>query len=318
MPCTLRELDLPRHLAALPSPEGKRPRRSAHPLERAVAAMLQQYRGDRLQAEVVAAVPEFGSGATLSRYENAGVEMKPEKVDALLRHYGAPEEDRKEALDCLARAKESPGWTPPAGSSEAFRALFAMESQAKTIKVYQESNVPGMLQTRGYAKALMQAFSRTQPDDGQQRKHQKELEERLEFRMRRQTLLDGDRAPLYQAVIAESVLSLQRGGPLVHREQLRYLQNVAENKPRIHLRILRGSARSAGAALHNAMTLLQPFDEEKGRLIYLENRNRGGELLTDEGEIEAYMASLDDLWVDACDKTETMKLLQEHIDELSG
>ncbi|GAA2694901.1 DUF5753 domain-containing protein [Streptomyces lunalinharesii] len=280
--------------------------------------MLKQHRGGTSQADVVAAVPQFGSGPTLSRYENAGVEMKPEKVDALLRYYGAPDEDREEALDCLARAKESPGWTPPAGSSEAFRALFAMESQAKTIKVYQESNVPGMLQTRGYAKALMETFSRTQHDGGQRLKRQKELEERLEFRMRRQTLLDGDHAPLYQAVIGEGALSLHRGGPLVHREQLRYLQNVAENKPRIHLRILRGSAGSAGSALHNAMTLIQPFDEEEGRMIYLENRNRGGELITDEREIEAYMASLDDLWVDACDKTETMELLQQHIDELSG
>ncbi|MHB6911293.1 DUF5753 domain-containing protein [Streptomyces sp. DB-54] len=280
--------------------------------------MLVQHRGDRPQAEVVVAVPQIGSVPTLSRYENAGVEMKPEKVDALLRYYNAPQKDRDEALDCLARAKRSPGWTPPAGCSEAFRALHALESRAKKIRVYQESVVPGMLQTRGTAKALMAAFSRAQPDDGQRRRRQEELEERLEFRMRRQTLLESDDAPLYEAVIGESVLRVQRGGPLVHREQLRYLQNVAENRPRIHLRILRDSARSAGSALHNAMTLLHPFDEEKGRLIYLENRNRGGELITDEGEIEAYMASLADLWVGACDKTKTMELLQKYIDGLSS
>ncbi|MGW2404032.1 DUF5753 domain-containing protein [Streptomyces sp. NPDC001739] len=279
--------------------------------------MLQQYRDRKPQAEVVAAVPEIGSVPTLSRYENAGVEMKPEKVLALLRHYSAPQEDIDEALDCLARAKQSPGWTPPAGSSEAFRALYAVESRAKVIRVYQESNVPGMLQTRGYAKALMRDFDRNQPDDGRQRKRQEELEERLEFRMRRQALLDGDHAPMYEAVIAEAVLLMQRGGTRVHREQLRHLYNVAENKPKVRLRVLRGSAPSAGSALHNAMTLIKPFDEERGRIVYLENRNRGGELITDEAEIEAYMASLDDLWLDACDKTETMKLLQHYLDQLS-
>ncbi|GHH29508.1 DUF5753 domain-containing protein [Streptomyces rubradiris] len=278
--------------------------------------MLQQYRGNKPQAEVVAAVPEIGSVPTLSRYENAGVEMKPEKVVALLRHYDAPQKDIDEALDCLARAKQSPGWSPPAGSSEAFRALFAMESRARVIRVYQECNVPGMLQTRAYAKALMEGFSRTLPD-GQQGKHQKELAERLEFRMRRQTLLDGDKAPIYEAVIAEAVLLVQRGGARTHREQLRHLYNVAENKPSVRLRILRGSAPSAGSALHNAMTLIAPFDMERGRLVYLENRNRGGELVTDEEEIETYMASLDDLWVDACDKTESMKILQHYINQLS-
>ncbi|MBY8884797.1 DUF5753 domain-containing protein [Streptomyces sp. PTM05] len=278
--------------------------------------MLQQFRAGTPQAEVVAAVPEIGSVPTLSRYENAGVEMKPEKVVALLRSYGAPQKDIDEAVECLSRAKQSPGWTPPADSSEAFRALFAVESRAKMIRVYQESNVPGMLQTRAYAKALMRDFSQT-PLGGQQGKRQEEVDERLEFRMRRQTLLDGDKAPLYEAVIAESVLQLQRGGRRVHREQLRHLYNVAENKPRVRLRVLRFSAPSAGSALHNAMTLIKPFDEEKGRLVYLENRNRGGELITDEDEIEAYMKSLNNLWLEACDKVETMKVLQHYIDQLS-
>ncbi|MFJ6017297.1 DUF5753 domain-containing protein [Streptomyces sp. NPDC092952] len=298
--------------------EGKKPRRSVHLLEQAVADMLKQHRGDQPQGDVVAAVPEIGSVPTLSRYENAGVEMKPEKVVALLRYYEAKQKDVDEALECLARAKQIPGWAPPPGSSEAFRALFAMESCAKVIRVYQESSVPGMLQTRSYAKALMGDFSRAQPDVDRQHRRREELEERLEFRMRRQMLIDGDNAPWYEAVIAEAALLMQVGGRRVHREQLRHLYSVAENKPRVRLRILRGSSPHAGSALHNAMTLLKPFNEARGRAVYLENRNRGGEMITDQGEVEAYMASQDDLWTAACDKEESMALLQQYIDRLSG
>ncbi|MGW4441972.1 DUF5753 domain-containing protein [Streptomyces sp. NPDC004682] len=279
--------------------------------------MLLKYRGNRSQTDVCAAVPEVGSVATLSRLENANVEMKPEKVLALLRHYEAPQGDIDEALENLERAKETPGWAPPRGSSEAFRSLSAIETNAKLIRGYHETNVPGMLQTRAYAQALMWDFARKQPDEGRRRQLEKEVHERLEFRMRRQNLLDGDRAPLYEAVMAESCLRIQRGGRVAMREQLRHLYNVAENKPRVRLRVLLDSAPSAGSALHNAMTLIKPFDGERGRLVYLENRNRGGELITDEAEIEAYMASLDDLWVDACAKEETMDVLKHYIEKLT-
>lgn len=312
----VRELDLSRHLVSLPGLDGKKPRRSAHPLERAVADMLQKFRNGQPQAEVLAAVPEIGSVPTLSRYENAGVEMKPEKVVALLRYYRAPQKDIEEALECLSRAKQMPGWTPPPGTGEAFRALSAVESRAKVIRAYHESSIPGMLQTRASAKALMREFSRTQRDAALQQKLQTEIDERLEFRIRRQALLDGDNAPVYEAIIAEAALLTQRGGPRVHREQLRHLYNVAENQPRVHLRILPGSAPSAGSALHNAMTLIKPYDDERGRVVYLENRNRGGELITDEAEVEAYMQSLNELWVDAGEKPDTMKLLQRYIDQL--
>ncbi|MEV8626030.1 DUF5753 domain-containing protein [Streptomyces sp. NPDC051079] len=277
--------------------------------------MLRMHRGSRTQADVVAAVQEM-SGPTLSRYERAGVEMKPEKVVALLRYYGAPQKDVTEALDCLARARQSPGWAPPQGSSEAFRLLFAMESRAKVIRAYQESSIPGMLQTRAYAKALMAELGRAHRDPARRAQLQREIEERLGFRMRRQSLLDGDSAPVFEAIIAEAALLTQRGGRMVHREQLRHLYSVAENKPRVRLRILRGSAPSAGSALHNAMTLLKPHDDELGKAVYLENRNRGGEMITDEAEVEAYQQSLEELWADAEDKSTTMELLQHYIDQL--
>ncbi|WP_435970184.1 DUF5753 domain-containing protein [Streptomyces sp. Qhu_M48] len=251
----------------------------------------------------------------LSRYENARTPMTPDRVRALLRYYEAPLQDIDEALDLLTRAKQTPDWAPPHGSSEAFRALFAMESRAKAIRVYQESSIPGMLQTRAYAKALMREFTRTRPDSAIQARQQQDMSERLEFRMRRQVLLDGDSAPIYEAMIGEAALLIQQGGPVVHREQLRHLYNVAENKPRVRLRIL--PVVAAGSALHNAMALLKPHDDELGKAVYLENRNRGGELITDLAEVEPYQQSLEELWHACGEKEHSMALLQRYIDQLA-
>ncbi|SCE34406.1 hypothetical protein GA0115237_111993 [Streptomyces sp. ScaeMP-6W] len=278
--------------------------------------MLLQYRNDRSQNEIVVAVPEIGSVPTLSRYENNKVELKPEKVFALLSFYGAPERDIEEALDCLARAKQVPVWSPPAGTSEAFRVLYAIEARAKVIRVYHESTVPGMLQTRAYAKALMEEFSRAPRDESLRQRHQADLDERLEFRMRRQALLDGSRGVRFEALIAEAALLTQRGGRAVQREQLRHLYAIAENRAEIHLRVLPGDAPRAGSALHNAMTLIKPHDDDKGRTLYLESRNRGGELITEGSELEAYCQSMDELWQDVGTKDETLKLIQRYIDKL--
>ncbi|MEU2231289.1 DUF5753 domain-containing protein [Streptomyces vietnamensis] len=278
--------------------------------------MLRYHRGDRLQEDAVAAVPAISSVPMLSRLENVRGEMRPDRVEALLRYYGAPEEDIAEALDCLARAKQMPGWSPPSGSSEAFRVLSAMEGRAKVIRVYQESSVPGMLQTRAYATALMEEFARTQRDPELRKRYELEIRERLEFRMRRQLLLEPDEGefPVFEAIIGEGALLTQRGGKAVHREQLRTLYSLAENRRRIRLRVLPASAPVSG--LHNAMTLLKPHDDELGKAVYLENRNRNGELVTEPGEVEAYQQSLEELWVAAGSKEDAMRLLKKYIDQL--
>ncbi|MFJ4338580.1 DUF5753 domain-containing protein [Streptomyces sp. NPDC088915] len=265
---------------------------------------------------MVGAVPAISSVPMLSRLENVRGELRPDRVEALLRHYGAPEKDITEALDCLARAKEMPGWAPPSGSSEAFRALSAMEARAKVIMVYQESSVPGMLQTRGYATALMEEFARTQHDPGLRKQYELEIRERLEFRMRRQLLLEPDERdfPVFEAIIGEAALLTQRGGKAVHREQLRTLYNLAENRRRIRLRVLPASAPVSG--LHNAMTLLKPHGNELDKVVYLENRNRNGELETEPAKVEAYQQSLEALWVAAGGKEDAMRLIKKYIDQL--
>ncbi|MET7802755.1 hypothetical protein [Streptomyces decoyicus] len=48
----------------------------------------------------------------------------------------------------------------------------------------------------------------------------------------------------------------------------------------------------------------------------METRNRCGDLLVQDEEVEMYQASLDDLWTRALSKSESMRLLGHYIDRL--
>ncbi|QKV95963.1 hypothetical protein HUT19_33010 [Streptomyces sp. NA02950] len=270
------------------------------------------------QNEVVRSVSGFGSVPKLSRYENATVTLKAEHVFALLRFYQAPEDCVREAEMLLQWPHEQTWWSSFADiANSTLMSLFALESTSKVVQVYQENNVPGMLQTAGYARALMADFAQAQFDPETRRKYLAAIERRLEMRLRLQHLLDQPNAPMFRAVIAEYVLDKELGGVLVMREQLRHLFTVAENKPNVHLRILPGSAMRHGSPLHPAITLCKPHEGNAGRSVYLEDKNVSGQFLTDSAQIETFMASMDYWWQHALSKTETLRRLQHYIDRLA-
>ncbi|MDT0547679.1 DUF5753 domain-containing protein [Streptomyces lonegramiae] len=307
-------------ILALVGRQGEPPPATPKAAEKLVGALLQHLRQERgmLQGEVVRSLPGFGSVPKLSRYENATGTLKAEHVFALLRFYRAPEDCVREAEMLLQWPHEQRWWSSFEDvANPTLMSLFALESTSKVVQVYQENNVPGMLQTAGYARALMADFAQAQVDPETRHKYLAAIQRRLEMRLRRQHLLDQPNAPMYRAVIAESVLDKELGGVLIMREQLRQLFTIAENKPNVHLRILPGSAMRQGSPLHPAITLCKPHEGTAGRSVYLEDKNVGGQLLTDSAQIETFMASMDYWWGHALSKTETLHRLQYYIDRLA-
>ncbi|MEE1797544.1 helix-turn-helix transcriptional regulator [Streptomyces sp. JV176] len=307
-------------LVPLPGRQEKKQSRSApHPLARTVGALLRHHRELKgwTQRDAVNAVPAMGSVPTLSRYETGNQLQDPDRVEVFLRACGASPAVRTEAAQCLRRITHSPAWANPSDVvAEPLAGLFALEATARSIRTYQENVIPGMLQTRGYAKALMSDFSRAQPDEERQRMYSGLVDRRLLIRLQRQTLLDEEHAPEYEALVGEPALMMEVGGRAVLREQLRQFYSFSENRPNIHIRVLLGKALSQGSALHTSMTLITPHDDSVSRAVYLETRNRSGELLVEDADIEMFQASLDDLWTRALDKGESMKVLEHYIGRL--
>src|ERR1700728_2649044 len=134
---------------------------------------------------------DWGRGK-VGRFE-ANHWKRPEMSDirALLRVYGVDDDERAELEALAMRARAKPWWRDYA---DVFENEFAgFENDAVQIRVYMPLLVPGLLQTRDYAEAVLRVAPK--PPTWRERA--------LEVRMRRQDILDrtNDTAPKLVAVI---------------------------------------------------------------------------------------------------------------------
>jgi transcriptional regulator with XRE-family HTH domain len=160
------------------------------------------------------------SHSKVSRIENGQVSASPRDVRDMLELYRV-DPGKREALVQIARETRRPGWWQqyrdvPGG----IPAYAGMEVAATSIDMYMALVVPGLLQTADYASAVIRAVGPDLPV--------REVERRVELRMRRQTVLQGDKAPRLRVLLDESVLRRPVGGREVMRPQLQKLLAVTE------------------------------------------------------------------------------------------
>jgi transcriptional regulator with XRE-family HTH domain len=105
----------------------------------------------------------------------------------------------------------------------------AVIEQAKALRWYQSSHIPGPLQTEDYARAVFESGDLFDPD---------EVDSRLANRMKQQDILDRDRPPGLVVVLDEALLRRPVGGTRVMREQLLHLIRLAEEHHRVRLHIV--------------------------------------------------------------------------------
>lgn len=158
---------------------------------------------------------------TIRRLEKAEVALKPLYVEKLLETYGAGRQEIDEFVT-LAEGANRPGWWHPYRDVVPawFTAYVSLETGARTLRTYEPHYVTGLLQTYGYARALLRAGF---PHDSDE-----DLERRIDLRLRRQSLLDRADPPTLWVVMEEAVLHRAVGGPEVMREQIDRLLAASE------------------------------------------------------------------------------------------
>ncbi|MFI6931907.1 helix-turn-helix domain-containing protein [Streptomyces sp. NPDC050287] len=158
---------------------------------------------------------------TIRRLEKAEVALKPLYVEKLLQTYGAGQQEIDEFVELAERANE-PGWWHAYRDvvPSWFTAYVSLESGAKTLRTYEPQYVTGLLQTHGYARAILRGGF---PNDSEE-----DLERRVDLRLRRQSLLEKADAPTLWVVMEEAVLHRVAGGNEVMREQIERLLEVSE------------------------------------------------------------------------------------------
>ncbi|MFI9777464.1 helix-turn-helix domain-containing protein [Streptomyces sp. NPDC051956] len=158
---------------------------------------------------------------TIRRLEKAEVALKPLYVEKLLETFGADRQEIDEFVGLAEQANE-PGWWHSYRDAVPswFTAYVSLETDAKTLRTYEPQYVTGLLQTPDYARAVLRG--------GLPNGSEEELSRRVELRLRRQSLLEGEDAPTLWVVMEEAVLHRAVGSPDVMREQIERLLDVSE------------------------------------------------------------------------------------------
>ncbi|MDQ0599903.1 transcriptional regulator with XRE-family HTH domain [Streptomyces canus] len=146
------------------------------------------------------------------------------------------------------------------------------EREAIALSWYDNAVLPGLLQTRAYAEAVLRERVPAYDED--------EIETKVAGRVERQEILHRKNPPTLSFVVWEPALHLMIGGPEVRREQLGYLCEVAE-LPCVSLQFLPLSS-PCHAGLNGPFTLLETPDHQ--HLAYTESQ-RGSQWVSDPDEV---------------------------------
>jgi hypothetical protein len=230
------------------------------------------------------------SESKISRMELGRVGFKERDVADLLSLYGVDDADERDRLLALARQANSPGWWHRYGDvlPSWFQSYLGLEASAALIRTYEVQFVPGLLQTEGYARAVVEL--------GHGRARPEEIDRRVALRMQRQAILDRSQPAQLWAVVDEAVLRRPIGGTEVMRTQLEALLD-ATSRPSVRLQIVPFNAGGHSGA-GGAFTILRFPDRELPDVVYIEQLT-SALYLDKRDDVEHYLAAMERLCVEA-------------------
>ncbi len=250
------------------------------------------------------------SPAKLSRIEAGKGRRPPTEADirALLDEYRAAEYEATVLLQLLRRAGE-PGWWQRYDKRlmpEWFDRLVGLQEAATAIRTFELQYIPGLLQTEDYTRAVVERGLPTAPG--------REVQRRVELRMRRRELLHRPEAPQLWAIVDESVLLRVLGSREVMRAQLEHLVEMAQ-RPHVTVQIVPLDVTNASAPAM-PITYLRFGGADLPDIVYLEHI-KSAAFLEDRDETEEYRLALDRLGDEALNPRESLVRLRETAERYS-
>lgn len=240
---------------------------------RQLGAVLRQMRGAKKMTLDDVATKIDTSAARLSRIENGkpnGV-LKTLELNALLGIYEITDPEQINDLQQMHRNSQRRDWwagygpVMPAGYST----VVGLETDATAERVWEPGLIPGLVQTEGYARAVMTTGRANKRDTSQARTL-------VDLRLERQQVLTREPHPLHLwAVIGQPALEGNIGGPEVMRAQVQHLIAAAQ-RPNITIQVMPTTA-GAHPGINGPFTLLEAtqfptvtYIETSEGTIYLE------------------------------------------------
>ncbi|WP_406358830.1 Scr1 family TA system antitoxin-like transcriptional regulator [Streptomyces sp. NBC_00658] len=171
-----------------------------------------------------------------------------------------------------------------------------LEREALALSSYQNQALPGLLQTKGYARAVFRNDVPVLSED--------EIEQRVTARVERQEILHRKDPPTASFIISEATLKDRLGGDEVYFQQLRLLREWAD-LPGVTLQVM-PLGRDFHAGLSGPFVLVETSDHQ--RVAYVEGQ-LNGRLIADPDEVSVLERKYAMLRTQALNPQETKSLL---------
>ncbi|PWU51678.1 transcriptional regulator [Micromonospora globispora] len=178
-----------------------------------------------------------------------------------------------------------------------FRPWQEIEREAVSLRSFQSMVLPGLLQTEGYARAVLTGAGVLPRGD---------VERHLAARLARQDILRRADPPQFTAVIDEAVLRRPVGGRATMREQLSALV-AACAEPQVRLHVVPSSV-GAYAGLNGPFVIATCPDHRLAG--YLDNQLQG-QVVSDTEDIAAMMAAWENVRGEALSHWQSVDLIRE-------
>ncbi|MCZ0973363.1 Scr1 family TA system antitoxin-like transcriptional regulator [Streptomyces noursei] len=233
------------------------------------------------------------SKSNLARVETAELMPPPELPSALDAAFGT----EKYFFGLYQLAKKE-------GHPDQYRRYVELEEQAQVVEDFASQVVPGLLQTKAYARALLSCEYRITPA---------EVEALLQARLSRQERLRSASPPRYAVILDEAVLHRAIGGPQVMIGQLNELLDAVDTQSTL-LQVL-PFRHGAHALVDGPLKLLTL---PTGQRVAYEEGRKSGHLLEDKDELDQRRAHYDALRSYALSPADSASLIREAIERYTS
>ncbi|MFF5414353.1 helix-turn-helix domain-containing protein [Streptomyces albidoflavus] len=200
------------------------------------------------------------SQSKISRLENGRRSISQRDVRDLCGVYEVEDHRIVDSLMQMAKDSRQQGWWHSFGDIP-YSVYIGLETDAASLRAYDPQVVPGLLQTRPYAEALIRgAIPEISPADA---------EKRVQVRMRRQDRVSSPENPLrLWTVMDEAALHRAVGTPEIMKEQLEHLVQMSE-LPHVTVQVIPFST-GAHPGLNGQYAILEFPDSTDSSVVYIE------------------------------------------------
>jgi transcriptional regulator with XRE-family HTH domain len=200
------------------------------------------------------------SQSKISRLENGRRSISQRDVRDLCGVYEVEDHRVVDSLMQMAKDSRQQGWWHTFGDIP-YSVYIGLETDAASLRIYDPQVVPGLLQTRFYAEALITGALPETP--------QADIDKRVQVRMRRQERINSAENPLrLWTVMDEAALRRKVGSPTLMRDQLEHL--VAQSHlPHVTVQVIPFDM-GAHPGLNGQYAILEFPDAADSSVVYIE------------------------------------------------